>query len=316
MKRKLEEEWKKIEEARQELTQLRQAEHARTMEAQTEQLRAEQQRLAAEEEQRRRREEAQREEEVEEQERLQRARRQMEDERRKLDRSLRHLDDDFLTMADLATSEMSPERTPTDDSAESSKPHTASIADVDGEAEPGVQCSAHEEQAEQELSQQCQQQLLHEPAVPGVEVESDSTEPSPTQAAGEREATPREEKEEEQTEPEQNRVTCQRSDEVTDSSDTQEEVTKESADHVTPRARKDEASVEGATSTSSGRFVAVREYVAVEEGELSLQPGYEVQHIDGGPDDQWWIGVLLHPASPDEASRPMGIFPSAAVVPV
>jgi hypothetical protein len=64
-----------------------------------------------------------------------------------------------------------------------------------------------------------------------------------------------------------------------------------------------------------GRFVAVREYVAAEEGELGLQPGYEVQHVDGGPDDQWWIGVLIHPASADEASRPMGIFPSAAVVP-
>lgn len=289
MKRRLEEEWKKIEEARRELLELRQAEHARTMEAQAEQVRAEQQRLAAEAEERRQREEAQREDEAREHERLQRIRRQMDDERRKLDRSLRTLghldaDDDDAHDGVLEFSGVFARPAP--------PPAThAAAADVDnGEAKEGESGDAGDGEATRAAQHK-------------------SSEVEPKVIAPTTKAT----QEAEEKVAEVKSTTEEAADSTTASVDDGRPHSDEAG---APAAAVEAAEAPKASAAEEGgRFVAVREYVAAEEGELGLQPGYEVQHVDGGPDDQWWIGVLIHPASADEASRPMGIFPSAAVVP-
>lgn len=57
-------------------------------------------------------------------------------------------------------------------------------------------------------------------------------------------------------------------------------------------------------------FVAVAEFIGSDEGELTLRPGYRVQRIEGGDEDEWWIGIVVEPAS---AGRPMGLFRRHAV---
>jgi len=333
---KIEEEWKKIEEARKEILHLRQAEHARSLEAQAEILRAEKESFAEEEKKRVQREEALIQEEVKEHERTLRIQHQNESERRKLEQSLRSLrtqlddDDSMITFSpkffppgeqqvshpDRSTEVVMEQETNASQSSEAleggeehhfdeeKEEEEANTSQIDEALEGEEKHHYEEEKTEEANTSQIDGALEEEEEEEKVEKEAS---PNQSNKALEGEKEHQEDNEEEQEAEDKKGNVNQRNEDVG-----------EGKEIVTPNGEAEESlsAREGGTENTKNpdhgenRYVVVREFLAGEEEELTLRLGDKVQLLDGGAEDQWWLGRLL---SPDCDS--MGIFPRSAVKP-